>query len=108
MFHKLKKELGLNQKLHNENIQIPNVFWINGTDLHRKEFGMSSTVVRASASSLFSLFKIINEYKLTNQHRKIISSLKTMKKASKESDMSANNLKTSIKIINHYLKITKS
>ncbi len=39
MFHKLKKELGLDlQKLRNDNIQIPDVFWINDTDLHRKEF----------------------------------------------------------------------
>lgn len=72
------------------------------------EFGKSPVVVKATAKSLFFLFRIVQEYNLKKQRQKIISSLKTMRKASKESEMTKSNLNTSVKIIDHVLnKITK-
>lgn len=67
------------------------------------EFGKSPVVVKATAKSLFFLFRIAKEYNLKKQHQKIISSLKTMRKASKESEMTKSNLNASVKIIDHFL-----
>lgn len=75
--------------------------WIGEFEI---DIGESADVVKASARSLHSLFEIVMDYKLKKQYQKIVSSFKTIKKASKESDMSAKNLRDSIRIVDNYLK----
>ena len=71
-------------------------------------FGDNQNVLKASVESIFSLFEIAIEYKLQKQQKKIISSLETMKKSSKENYMPTGNLKIAIKIVDDYLKKTQS
>ncbi len=72
------------------------------------QFGDNSNVLKATVQSLFSLFELTTYPELKKQQRKIISSLETMKRISKESYMPASSLKIAIKVIDHYLKKIKS
>lgn len=70
------------------------------------EFGEHFGAVKEITRSLFSLYETTHACRLGKQQTKIISSLHTMKKAGKNSYMSKNNLKSSIKFIDYYLQKT--